>query len=159
MISKLSSALIESKICKSIEPIPKTKVPIIKLQEKQTLLNVDISFNRTNGIYCVKLVTHLQKKFPELRPLLLVLKTFLKSRNLNEPYHGGVGSFLLTMLVVSYLQRKYKLGNTDRIDLGKHLIDFLELYGTQFNYEDVAISIREGGFYFKKEERGWQGWE
>ena len=102
MIGKLSNALVKSNICKSIEAIKFTKVPIIKLQDRETGINVDISFNRTNGIYCVKLVKHLQKKFPELRPLLLVLKTFLKSRNLNEPYHGGVGSFLLTMLVVSY---------------------------------------------------------
>lgn len=78
-------------------------MPIIKLQDKETAINVDISFNRTNGIYCVKLVKILLKKYPELKPLLLVLKCFLKSRNLNEPYYGGVGSFLLTMLVTSYL--------------------------------------------------------
>ena len=46
---------------------------------------------------------YLQKKFPELRPLILVLKAFLKSRQLNETFTGGVGSFLLTILVTSYL--------------------------------------------------------
>jgi hypothetical protein len=40
---------------------------------------IDISF-LANGVYCVKLVKYLQKKFPELRPLILVLKAFLKSR-------------------------------------------------------------------------------
>ena len=93
----------KSGICKSIEPLKHTKVPLIKLRDKQTDINVDISFNRTNGIYCVKLVKFLQKKYPELRPLILILKSFLKSRQLNETYHGGVGSFLLTMLVTSYL--------------------------------------------------------
>lgn len=77
-----------------------------------------------------------------------MLKAFLKSRSLNETYHGGVGSFLLTMLVTSYLQRQYKLSHaarnkqlpskssdrelgvsTDKIDLGRHLINFLDLYG------------------------------
>jgi len=104
-------------------------VPLIKLQEKHTKINVDISFNRTNGIYCVKLVKFLQKKYPELRPMILILKAFLKGRELNETYHGGVGSFLLTMLVTSYLQRRYKEGGTDKIDLGKHLVDFFYLYG------------------------------
>jgi len=80
--------------------------------------------------------------------MLLVLKCFLKSRQLNETYHGGVSSFLLTMMVTNYLQRQYKRGGTDNMDLGKHLIDFLELYGTQFNYEDIGISIRKGGKYF-----------
>jgi non-canonical poly(A) RNA polymerase PAPD5/7 len=122
---------------------------------------VDISFNRTNGIYCVKLVKHLLKKYPELKPLLIVLKCFLKSRQLNESYHGGVSSFLLTMMTTSYLQRKYKLGNgaTEKMDLGKHLIDFFEFYGVNFNYEEVGISIREEGFYFPKRNRGWEGYD
>lgn len=105
MINKLSNKLLNAGICKNIEPLKFTKVPLIKLQDKETDIQVDISFNRTNGIYCVKLVKFLQKKYPELRPLILVLKTFLKGRNLNETYHGGIGSFLLTMLVTSYLQR------------------------------------------------------
>lgn len=54
-------------------------------------------------------------------------------------------------MVTSYLQRKYKEGETEKTDLAKHLIDFFELYGTKFNYEDVAISIREEGFYFAKQ--------
>lgn len=80
MINKLTSALIKSGICKSIDPIKNAKVPIIKLQDKHTLINVDISFNRTNGVYCVKLVKHLLLTYPELKPLLLILKCFLKSR-------------------------------------------------------------------------------
>ena len=103
MISRITSGLIRAGICKSIEPLKNAKVPIIKLQDKASNINVDISFNRTNGIYCVKLVKHLLKKYPELKPLLLVLKCFLKSRQLNETYHGGVGSFLLTMITTSYL--------------------------------------------------------
>ena len=98
------------------------------------------------------------KKYPELRALMLVLKCFLKARQLNETYYGGVSSFLLTMLVVSHLQRQYKkYGKGVEVDLGKHLIDFFELYGTLFNYEDIGISIRKG--YFTKESRGWEGWD
>lgn len=159
MINKLTSSLIKAGICKSIEAIKNAKVPIIKLQDKETLINVDISFNRTNGVYCVKLVKYLLLTYPELRPLLFILKCFLKSRQLNEPYHGGVGSFLLTMLITAYLQRKYKVGRTDKCDLGKHLIDFFELYGTNFNYEYVGISIRKGGFFFAKQTRGWEGYD
>ena len=45
--------LVRSGICSSIEPIKSAKCPIIKLQDKETGINVDISFNRENGIYCV----------------------------------------------------------------------------------------------------------
>lgn len=155
MINKLSNQLLRSGICKSIEALKHTKVPIIKLVDKKSGINLDISFNRTNGVYCVKLVKYLQKKYPELRPLILVLKAFLKSRQLNETYHGGVGSFLLTMLVTSYLQRQYKQGNTDKIDLGRHLLEFFHLYGMVFNYDQVGISIRKEGFYFDKNTEGW----
>lgn len=103
MLNKLCNNLVKQIEVQSIEPLKFTKVPLIKLQEKNSKINVDISFNRTNGIYCVKLVKFLQKKYPELRPLILILKAFLKSRELNETYHGGVGSFLLTMLVTSFL--------------------------------------------------------
>lgn len=91
--------------------------------------------------------------------MILVLKAFLKSRDLNETYHGGVGSFLLTMLVTSYLQRQYKIGGTDKIDLGRHLVEFFNLYGNVFNYDQVGISIRKEGSYFSKEKRGWEGYD
>ena len=79
-LNRISNHLYKSGICKSIETLKHTKVPLIKLDDKNTNINLDISFNRTNGVYCVKLVKYLQKKFPELRPLILVLKAFLKSR-------------------------------------------------------------------------------
>ena len=59
MLSRLSNELVKSGICKSIEALKFTKVPLIKMQDKQTEITVDISFNRTNGIYCVKLVKFL----------------------------------------------------------------------------------------------------
>ncbi len=152
MMKRISNALVGT--CTSIEQIKSAKVPIIKLQDKATLINVDISFNRSNGIYCVKLVQGLLRKYPELRPLLIVLKCFLKCRGLNEPYTGGIGSFLLTMLVTAFLQRQYKRRRTDRVDLGQHLLEFFEYYGKHFNLEHVGISIREGGFLFRKAQRG-----
>jgi non-canonical poly(A) RNA polymerase PAPD5/7 len=62
---------------------------------------------------------------------------------------------LLTMLVTSYLQRRYREAGTDKVDLGKQLIDFFHLYGVMFNYDQVGISIRKDGCYFQKMKRGW----
>lgn len=59
MINKLCHQLHRSGFCKSLEPLKHTKVPLIKLQDKETNIQLDISFNRTNGIYCVKLVKFL----------------------------------------------------------------------------------------------------
>jgi len=35
-------------------------------------------------------------------------------------------------------------------------MEFFELYGCYFNYEEVGISVRDGGTYFSKVNRGWQ---
>jgi DNA polymerase sigma len=44
-------------------------------------------------------------------------------------------------------------------NLGSLLLDFLHLYGVTFNYNSVGISIRDGGTYFRKEDRdGWSRW-
>lgn len=59
MIKEISSELVGRGIPSMIEPITTSKVPIIKLEEKESKVSVDISFNRTNGIYCVKLVLKL----------------------------------------------------------------------------------------------------
>lgn len=40
-------------------------------------------------------------------------------------------------------------------NLGILLIEFFELYGLVFNWEDLGISIREGGSYFDKRDRNW----
>ena len=38
------------------------------------------------------------RDIPQVKPLVLVLKFFLRQRKLHETYHGGVGSFLLTLV-------------------------------------------------------------
>lgn len=40
-------------------------------------------------------------------------------------------------------------------DLGELLKGFLKLYGFDFNYHRIGISVRDGGSYFTKISRGW----
>lgn len=42
------------------------------------------------------------------------------------------------------------LGN----NLGVLLIEFFELYGINFNYSNVGITVKDGGSYFNKPEVG-----
>ncbi len=44
------------------------------------------------------------QKFPVLPYLVLVLKQFLLQRELNEVFTGGIGSYSLFLMVVSFLQ-------------------------------------------------------
>jgi non-canonical poly(A) RNA polymerase PAPD5/7 len=56
MINKLTNLFLHSGICQSIEPITKAKVPLIKMQDKESMIKLNISFNRTNGVYWTKSV-------------------------------------------------------------------------------------------------------
>lgn len=78
-------------------------------------------------------------------------------RKLNETYGGGIGSFVLSNMVISFLQMRQRLfvaegKREDAVsnNLGALLIEFLNLYGNTFNYRDVGISILDGGKYFDK---------
>jgi DNA polymerase sigma len=38
-------------------------------------------------------------------------------------------------------------------NLGSLLVQFLQLYGSRLNFEDVGISVRNGGEYYSKRQR------
>jgi len=44
------------------------------------------------------------QEFPALPFLILVLKQFLYQRDLNDVYTGGLGSYSLILLIVSFFQ-------------------------------------------------------
>lgn len=47
---------------------------------------------------------------PPLRPLVLVIKAFLKEACLNEVFTGGLSSFSLTLMVLAHLQAEVCVG-------------------------------------------------
>jgi len=69
------------------------------------------SFCRYN-IHCFAKVTFVliqgyMQEFPALPCLVLVLKQFLNQRDLNDVYTGGLGSYSLILLIVSFFQVKF----------------------------------------------------
>ena len=105
----------------------------MKVTERRTGVNVDISFNRTNGVAAVRAVKAFSRKFPDLKYLLLVIKCYLRGRGLNETFSGGLGSYLLTLMVVAFLQCAFKT-RTRTLLLSELLINFFEFYGHKLNY-------------------------
>jgi len=80
------------------------QVPIVKLTEKKSEVKVDISFNMQNGVRSAKLICEFKERFPVLAPLVMVLKHFLLERDLNEVFTGGISSYSLILLTISFLQ-------------------------------------------------------
>lgn len=138
----------------SIKVLDKASVPIVKLVDKKTEIKVDISFNMSNGVKSAELIKQYVDKFPVLPKLVYVLKQFLLQRDLNEVFTGGISSYSLILMCISFLQlhpRQDILTNS-QANLGVLLIEFFELYGKKFNYINTAIRIRDGGRYINKEE-------
>lgn len=135
----------------SLTVIDKTAVPIIKFIDRWTEVHVDISFNQETGLLSAAVINDVVQQFPILPQLMLLIKQFLVQRNLNEVYHGGISSYSLTLLAVSFLQLHPRRAATDAsANLGVLLIEFFELYGRQFNYMKAAIDVRNGGTYIPK---------
>jgi non-canonical poly(A) RNA polymerase PAPD5/7 len=136
-----------------LEVIENTRVPLVKLTTTAGL-SIDVCFNQENGPKAAQLMKTYLQAMPPLRPLTFVLKYFLASRGLNEPYSGGIGSYLLQLMIVSFLQHRERDSyNNDRpsvYNLGCLLVEFLELYGMDMNYVTTGISVRHDGFYFPK---------
>uniref|UniRef100_A0A3B3ZJU1 Terminal nucleotidyltransferase 4A n=1 Tax=Periophthalmus magnuspinnatus TaxID=409849 RepID=A0A3B3ZJU1_9GOBI len=139
----------------SIKVLDKATVPIIKLTDQETEVKVDISFNVETGVKAASFIKDYVKKYPVLPYLIFVLKQFLLQRDLNEVFTGGISSYSLILMVISFLQLQLH----PRIDarnpnenLGVLLIEFFELYGRHFNYLKTGIRIKNGGAYVAKEE-------
>lgn len=100
------------------------------------------------------------KRYPFLRPLTLVVKFYLKQRYLNETWSGGIGSYTLVVMVLSFLQMQTATGGRTRRteegeDLSTLLLQFLQFYGSQFDYFHNVISVIDGGAYLRKEDKNW----
>lgn len=151
----LERALLDQNIAEpsSIKVLDKASVPIVKLTDKETEIKVDISFNMNSGVKSAELIKSFKRRFPVLDKLVMVLKQFLLQRDLNEVFTGGISSYSLILMTISFLQlHPRQNAHSSNANLGVLLIEFLELYGRKFNYVKTGIRVKGGGTYISKEE-------
>ena len=155
----MAACLRRHNLATDVQVIAKAKVPIIKFVTTYARLKVDISLNHTNGLTTASYVNSWLQKWPHIRPLILVVKHLLMQRGMSEVFSGGLGSYSVIIMVISFLQLhpKVQRGEIDPArSLGVLLLEFLELYGKNFGYDNCGISIRGRGGYFSKARRGWK---
>ncbi|XP_055795539.1 terminal nucleotidyltransferase 4B-like isoform X1 [Salvelinus fontinalis] len=152
---RLEEALRKHKVVEenSVKVLDKATVPIIKLTDSLTEVKVDISFNMKNAVKAAALIKDYKKKYPVLPYLVLVLKQFLLQRDMNEVFTGGISSYCLFLIAVSFLQlHSREDACSPNANTGVLLIEFFELYGRHFNYLKTGIRIKDGGCYLSKDE-------
>lgn len=141
---QLSSFLRTNKLAKNIEVIATAKVPIIKFVDANYNIHVDISFERTNGLDAARRIRRWLDSTPGLRELVLIIKQFLRSRKLNNVHVGGLGGYATIIMVYHFLKLhpRVSTGNMAVMEnLGTLLVEFFELYGRNFSYDNLIIAI------------------
>ena len=146
LLNKLCFILKTKKWIQSFKIIDNTTIPIIKIvtSAEYEKMQIDISIQEEKhfGLKCVSLVKSYLSEYIVLEPLILALKTILKNANLNDPYSGGLSSYGLILMVVSYIQSKIDQKNYDEKEedlIGKTFYGFLGHYGVYFDFNKYVI--------------------
>lgn len=63
----------------------------------------------SNGVKSAELIKKFKLRYPVLYSLVLVLKQFLLQRDLNEVFTGGISSYSLILMTISFLQVRRNL--------------------------------------------------
>ncbi|EGV62342.1 Poly(A) polymerase [Yamadazyma tenuis] len=141
---QLSSFLRSKKLAKDIEVIAGAKVPIIKFVDPKTNIHLDISFERTNGLDAARRIRKWLETTAGLRELVLVVKQFLRSRKLNNVHVGGLGGYATIILCYHFIKMHPRVSTenmTASENLGTLLIEFFELYGRNFSFDNLVIAF------------------
>ena len=66
-------------------------------------MKVDLSINSTDGVTVLPKIKQYLDTMPALCPIIMTVKMFLAVRDLNSAATGGLGSYALTLMAISFL--------------------------------------------------------
>ena len=115
---------------------------------------MEIKFNASVVLASREVIKRYMVLFPEIKFMVFILKEFLDSRGLNDEKEGGMSPYALT-IIISYFMESKKDPIIGQLLLSQHLLNILNLYGTMYNYKTLGISLRAGGVYFFRDDKGW----
>lgn len=75
--------------------------------------------------------------YPEIKPIMQIIKRYLQIKKINNIYKGGLSSYCLYLLLLGFV--KYK--NVKYFDYGRLLSGFFEFYGKYFNFHNTAVNV------------------
>ena len=101
------------------------------------IIKVDISLKSIN----YKQINFIQKGiniFPQIKPLIKIIKKLLIFKNMNNSYKGGMSSYCLFLIIYSYLKINNNYNIIGNNNYGSLLMDFLYYY---INCVDFAFTV------------------
>ncbi|KAJ7439957.1 hypothetical protein FB451DRAFT_1301119 [Mycena latifolia] len=150
---QMSTILKAARITWDVQVNHRARVPILTFKSlpEYGSFSVDIGINNTDGPRAIEVVNGYLATMPALRPLILIVKGFLAQRSLNNAAYGGLGSYAVTCMCISFLQlnpskrpQEYIEKPMESESLGALLADFMFYYGIEFPYATSYICVQEG---------------
>ena len=141
LIYELNNYLSKFPEFKGLNPIVTTKIPILKMtiEQDNNKTKVDLTFNLKQIKTTINFYNNTIKRYPQIKPLTLLIKHLVKKNNLSNVYEGGFSSHSIFIMVASNVRQL--LRNKNSLNLGDLLISFLHFYGKVFNYTNTTIDL------------------
>ena len=157
----------------SICPILTATVPVIKLQidirkeikdkdiklkntsyfdeEDLTKIKIDLTLTENeqefqNSQVVISYINKSLSEYPQIKPILLFLKRYFKQMNMNKNYTGGLCSYSLFLLVLSFCKCNKQCESSTKL-----LYYFMENF-TYFDYCNYYIDVEKDNCYILKEK-------
>ena len=117
---------------------------LFNFEEDILQFNFDFTFQEVEKIDSDKKIPSLEiipyiknclNVYKEIKPIMLILKRFIKINKLNLSFQGGLSSYSLFLLLYSYIKSVYIPNNS----LGLYLYSFFEFY-SNFNFGIYSIN-------------------
>lgn len=162
----LAKIIETSNLASKIQCINTARIPVIKLEVNtksvnmgEGLINIDITFDDSCqgygthlGLSTLYLTIELQKIYPSLQYLVLVIKKFLYKQDLNSAYKGGLSSYSLVIWVAALLNSMTSVPD----NLGKLICEFFRFFGCEFDPSKQGVNIMNGGSFYELENPGFE---
>ncbi|KIM43936.1 hypothetical protein M413DRAFT_25447 [Hebeloma cylindrosporum] len=115
----------DSGFSSNIDNVLNASIPLIRITDKITGIEIDLTASDVHAVNATDAVQKWMETDTKLiKMLVIVVKTFLSIRRLGKTYTGGVNSYLLVWMVVSWVKQEWpknkvaaKARSNDEIDI------------------------------------------
>ena len=120
----------------------KNKEILNKIENDKIKIDNNINKDISNVIY----IKEQLEKYPEIKPILILLKRYFYVKNMNTSFEGGLSSYNLFLLILSF--SKYISLTQNKVkNLGYFLIQFLEFFGKYFDFKNFTVNVNSPYIY------------
>ena len=138
-VEKLGNVLRATGLYYKFKVLRKARVPLVKCTHRRSATELDFTISNNSGRITGHVAREYFERFPAARPLVVFLKYFLRQRGLEDVSLGGLSSYSICLMVFSYFQNRPLEKKVK--GYGQLLLEFLYLYGYDFNHRRLGIDV------------------